>query len=290
MEKPGQRSLKGFIRSLFRRRAPIANSKDLAEELQDLMDKGQAKGLITGEQKHMVHGVLELKGTTAHAIMVPRTEVSSAPLNATLGQIIDLVNKCGHTRIPIHKKNIDEIVGILHAKDLLKLWGKDPKSKLPPDILRPPFFVSEDKNINEILRELKELKTHLAIVTDDYGGTAGIITIEDILEEIVGEIMDEHDHAPPLIRPLDKDLFVVDPRLEIEKLEEALGVALPRGDYESVGGFVINLAGKLPNKGQKFTYEPLEFTVQEADHRRIQQLLIKRLETDMESAPQDHST
>jgi len=153
--------------------------------------------------------------------------------------------------------------------------------------LRPPIFISENKNINEVLRELKELKTHLAIVTDDYGGTAGIITIEDILEEIVGEIMDEHDHEPPLIRPLDKDLFLVDPRLEIEKLEEALGVMLPRGDYESVGGFVIKLAGKVPKKGERFLYEPLEITVREADQRRIKQLLVRRIASGADSGSQD---
>lgn len=286
MEKPGQRGFKGFLRSLLRRKASLSNSEELAEELQDLMDQGQARGLITGEQMHMVHGILDLKDTTAHAIMVPRTEISSAPIDATLGEVIQLVRECGHTRIPIHKKNIDEIVGILHAKDLLKLWGQSMNEKLPKEILRRPFFVPEHKNINEVLRDLKERKTHLAIVTDEYGGTAGIITIEDILEEIVGEIMDEHDQEPLLIKAMDDDVYLVDARLEIEKLEQELGVELPRGDYESVGGFVIKLAGKIPKKGEILTYGPLEITIREADHRRILYLAIKRLDGEVKGSQQ----
>lgn len=240
------------------------------------MNEGQAKGLISDEESHMVYGVLELKEITAASIMVPRTEISYANINSTLGEVIELINKCGHTRIPISGTSIDDIVGILHAKDLLKLWGKDLSSKIPQEILRTPYFVPEDKKIGDLLRELKKRKTHIAIVTDEYGGTAGIITLEDIIEEIVGEIMDEHDNEEPLLIPLSNDSAYVDARLEIEKLEEYFGVDLPKGKYESVGGFIIYLLGRIPRENEKVTFGDLEIVIKKADPRRIHKVMVKR--------------
>jgi len=266
----------GLIRSLIKKKSHIDDSNDLTEEIHDLMDQGQAKGLISNEESHMVYGVLDLKETKAHSIMIPRTEISSASGDSTLGEIIDLVTDCGHTRIPIHKENIDQIVGVLHAKDLLKLLGKDSKSKIPFDILRKPFFVPKTTRISELLKDLREKMTHLAIVTDEYGGTAGIITIEDILEEIVGEIMDEHDNEEPLMAILDDGALLVDARLEVEKLGEQLDIDLPDGDFESVGGFIIHLLGRIPEINEKVAFEDLEITIQERDQRKIDKVLISR--------------
>ncbi len=240
------------------------------------MDEVQAKGLISDEESDMVYGVLELKDTKAHSIMVPRTAISSAPLTSTLGEIVKLVSECHHTRIPIYGKSIDEVVGILHSKDLLKLWGKDLQSSIPPEILRKPHFLPYNQKASDVLRELREKKTHLAVVTDEYGGTAGIITIEDILEEIVGEIMDEHDQDARLLIPIDENTVSVDARLEVEKLEEHFGIKLPEGEFESVGGFVIHLLGRIPKADEKIVFENLEMTIQSADLRRIHKILIKR--------------
>jgi len=270
-----EQGLLRFLKFFRKKRAHPSDSHELAEEIHELMDEGQAKGLISGEESNMVYGALHLKETKAHSVMVPRTEISSASLDTSLREIIKLVNQCGHTRIPIHKETIDKIVGILHAKDLLKLWGKDPESKLPFDILRPPFFVPENQNISEVLKSLKEKKTHLAIVTDEYGGTSGIITIEDILEEIVGEILDEHDTQQPLLSKINNNTYLVDARLEIEKLEEELNIELPKGEYESVGGFVINLLGRLPEVNEKIDYEGLEIIIQQADERKVDKVLVK---------------
>jgi magnesium and cobalt transporter len=276
LEGDSEQGLFALIKSLIKKKTHLGNGNDLAEEIHDLMDEGQAKGLFSNEESHMVHGVLDLKETEAQSIMIPRTEISSAPLESTLGEVIQLVTECGHTRIPIHKDNVDEIVGILHAKDLLKLWGEVPASTIPFDILRKPYFVHETKKISELLKDLKEKKSHLAIVTDEYGGTAGIITIEDILEEIVGEIMDEHDSDQPLLTVIDGDSFLVDARLEVEKLEEHLGVELPKGDFESVGGFIIHLLGSIPEVNEKISFEDLEITIQKADQRKIDTVLITR--------------
>ncbi len=276
MEDDSDHPLLRLFKSLLRKKFHLEKGADLTEEIHDLMNEGQAKGLISNEESDMVYGVLDLKETKAHSIMIPRTEISSAPINTTLGAAIELVSECGHTRIPIYNKNIDEIAGILHAKDLLKLWGQDPQSKISSSMLRKPYFVPRNRKISELLKDLRKEKTHLAIVTDEYGGTAGIITVEDILEEIVGEIMDEHDDETPLMTPLDDNTILVDARLEEEKLEEHFGIKLPEGEYESVGGFVIHLLGQIPKVGKKILFEDLEMTIKSADRRKIDKILIKR--------------
>ncbi len=274
LEDDSEKRFFGFIKSLVKKRAPLDHSQDLTEEIHELMDEGQAKGFISNEESHMVYGVLDLKERRAHSIMIPRTEILSASVDATLGEVIDLVTDCGHTRIPIHKENIDHIVGILHAKDLLKLLGKDPASKIPPDILRTPFFVPKNRRVSELLKDLQEKMTHLAIVTDEYGGTAGIITIEDILEEIVGEIMDEHDNEAPLLSLLEDGSLLVDARLPVEKLKEALNRDLPQGDFESVGGLIIHLLGRIPEVEEKIAFGDVEMTVKEGDQRKIDKILV----------------
>ena len=280
MEDAVSHSLIHKIISLIRKKPYLEKGSDLTEEIHDLMDEGQAKGLISDEESEMVHGVLDLKETTIHSIMIPRTDISSASINSTLRELITLVTDCGHTRIPIYKDHIDEIVGILHAKDLLKLMGKDPETKIPLDILRKPYFAHRNNKVSELLRELKEKKTHLAIVTDEYGGTAGIITIEDILEEIVGEIEDEHDNDLPMLSVINEHSIMVDARMKMEKLEEHFQKQLPDGEFESVGGFIIDiLGGKVPEKGKKVIFEDLEMTIKSADERKIDKVLILRKPT-----------
>ncbi len=276
MEDDPKQGILNFIRSLFKKRPHLVDADDLEEEIHELMDEGQAKGLISDEESHMVYGVLELKETPAASIMIPRTEVSYVNINATLGEVIDLINKCGHTRIPVSGSSIDDIIGILHAKDLLKLWGKALSSKIPQDILRPPYFVPENKKIGELLKELKKKKNHLAIVTDEYGGTSGIITLEDIIEEIVGDIMDEHDNEEPLLVPLGNDAAYVDARLEIEKLGEFFGIELPEGNYESVGGFIIYHLGKIPKENEKIEFKDMEIIIKKADARKIHKVMVRK--------------
>lgn len=274
-DESGQRLL-SLIKSLLGKKPHPNSGAELSEEIQGLVNEGQAKGLITDEESDMVHAVLDLKGTEAYSIMIPRTEMSIASLNATLGEIIKLVSECGHTRIPIYRDSIDEIEGILHAKDLLRSWGEDPGSTIPLEILRKPYFIPRNKNVSDLLKELKSRKTHLAIVTDEYGGTAGIITIEDILEEIVGEIMDEHDPDQSLLTVLDNSAVLVDARLEVEKLGAHFGIPLPEGDFESVGGFIIHLLGRIPKVGEKIEFNDLEMTIKSADHRKIHKIHVFR--------------
>ena len=276
MEEASDQSFLSRFKALFRKTKPRDEGAELTEEIYDLMDEGQAKGLISGEVSEMVHAVLDLKETKAYEIMVPRTQVVSAPLTISLSEAIKLINDCGHTRIPIYKDNIDEISGILHAKDLLKMCSNDPDSRIPPEILRKPHFVSFNQKASDVLRELKERKAHLAIVTDEYGGMAGIITVEDVIEEIVGEIMDEHDKEKPLLNVLDENTVSVDARLEVEKLAEHFEVPVPEGEFESVGGLVIHLLGRIPKVNEKVSFENLEMTVQSGDSRKIGKILVNR--------------
>lgn len=276
MNEGSDQGLLSRFRSFFSKAKPRDEGAELAEEIYDLMDEGQAKGLISGEVSEMVHAVLDLKETKAYEIMVPRTQVVSAPLTISLQEAIKLISDCGHTRIPICKDSIDEILGILHAKDLLKMCSGDAASGIPPEILRRPHFVSFNQKASDVLRELKERKTHLAIVTDEYGGTAGIITVEDVLEEIVGEIMDEHDEDDHLLNVLDENTVSVDARLEVEKLAEHFDLPVPEGEFESVGGLVIHLLGKIPKVNDKVSFEDLELTVQSGDSRRIGKILVRR--------------
>ena len=241
------------------------------------MNEGQAMGLITGEESEMVDGVLDLKETPVHAIMIPRTAIISASIDSTLGEVIKLVKECGHTRIPIYRDSMDEILGVLHSKDLLRFWGKDPETRIPPEIIRKTYFVPPNKKVSDLLREMKERQTHLAIVTDEYGGTAGIITIEDILEEIVGEIQDEHDTESPFLTEVDENSIVVDARLEVENLEDHFGIQIPRGEFESVGGFMIHQFGRIPKAGEKLQFGGLELTVRSASLRKINEILVRRL-------------
>jgi len=276
LEDVSDQGLLSRFKSLFRKTKPRDEGTELTEEIYDLMDAGQAKGLISDEVSEMVHAVLDLKETKAYEIMVPRTQVVSAPLTISLNDAIKLISDCGHTRIPICKDSIDEILGILHAKDLLKMCSNDPGSGIPTEILRKPHFVSFNQKASDVLRELKERKTHLAIVTDEYGGTAGIITVEDVIEEIVGEIMDEHDKDRPLLNVLDENTVSVDARLEVEKLTEHFDLPVPQGEFESVGGLVIHLLGRIPKVNEKVSFEDLEMTVQSGDSRKIGKILVNR--------------
>ncbi len=264
--------IKSFLKKATGRNQPV----DITNELHELMHEGMAKGLITNEESEMVDAVLDLRETQAHSVMIPRTEGQFASAGSTVGEVIALINECGHTRIPIYGQGIDDIVGILHAKDLLKLWGSDRGTPLPLSILREPHFVSENQDLTAVFEELKEAKTHLAIVMDEYGGTAGIIAVEDILEEIVGEIMDEHDKEESMILKNDDGSLLVDARLEAEKLAEYLNKEFPAGDYDSVGGLIIHALGRIPQPSEEIAMGDFMFKVQKADNRRIHKVLISK--------------
>jgi magnesium and cobalt transporter len=264
------------IFNLFKKLLSRSSPEDLTNELQELIDEGEAKGLISEEESDMVMSVLDLKDTRAYSIMVPRIQVIAASVASSIKEILELINTHGFTRIPIYQGSLDEIIGILHAKDLLKLWGQDLQDRLPKELLRPPFFAPHNIRIMDLLKELRQNKMHMAVLTDEYGGTVGIVTIEDILEEIVGEIQDEYDKEEQLIIEHSDGSFLVDGRMDAEEFAERIGISLPEGDFESMAGLIINLHGKIPKQGEVIFYEGYEFIIEKVDMRKIYKILVKK--------------
>lgn len=252
---------------------------DIEERFGRLIQVGQREGVISPEEGKMIESIFEFKDTLAREIMVPRTEVAAVPVGSTAPEVIKRIIESGHSRMPVYGRNLDDILGIIHAKDLLRHWGAQDGEVDLRALARPAYFVPETKKISELLKELRAKKAHLAIVIDEYGGTAGLVTIEDIVEEIVGEIEDEYDREQKLFRVLDPQTVVADARLDIERLEEHFGVEFPEGDFESVGGFVVNLAGRVPVTNETFRYDGLEFVVEAADERKVDRLRITAVES-----------
>lgn len=245
------------------------------EEIQELIDQGAEKGVITPGEGEMIQSIFELGETVAREIMVPRTSVTAAPQGSTIGQIIELLLKSGHSRLPIYDGDIDHIVGVIHAKELLALWGHPSDEPLPPELIRPPLFFPESKKVGDLMTEVRAKKSHLAIILDEYGGTAGLVTLEDIIEEIIGDIHDEYDIEEEPITKVDDNTFLVDARVNIEDLSDYIGVELPEGEYETVGGFISDLIGRVPSENEQVEFRDLLMTIRSADERKISQVEIR---------------
>ncbi|MEW6379002.1 MAG: hemolysin family protein [bacterium] len=259
------------------------------EELRQLIDDGEKRGVIEEEEHEMFRSILKFGDTIAREVMVPRIEMLCIRQDATFDQVIDFINEDGHSRIPVYKDTIDNIVGVLYAKDLLRLLHSLGRERfIAADIMRPPFFIPETKKISELLREFQHKKVHLAIVVDEYGGTAGLVTIEDLLEELVGEIEDEYDIEEEqmlVVDEQDRQAVSADGRLGIDELEEYFQIPLKEDDYETVGGLIFALLERIPRQGEQITYKGLQFTVEKVDERRIHRVKIVRV--DMGTSAED---
>lgn len=250
-----------------------------AEELKLIVERGGEEGVLEAEEEQMIHAVIELGDRRLHEVMVPRPDIVALPAEATVDEAVEVIVREGHSRIPVYEESIDEIVGILYAKDLLPIL-KDGAERPPlRSILRTPVFVPESMPIDDLLHELQRRKVHLAIVLDEYGGTAGLVTIEDLLEEIVGEIQDEYDVEEPLVVRLSADEARMDGRVAIEELEETFDVELEledRDEYDTLGGLIFHRLGELPEPGDRVTVGPLTLTVESTDGRRVGKVLVVR--------------
>jgi magnesium and cobalt transporter len=260
---------------------------DLQREIKQLIDAGEEEGLLSEDEGEMIQSILSFRDTLAREIMVPRTDAVSISADTPIEKLLQLVIQEGHSRFPVHGGGIDNIIGILHVKDLLTFWSEEHLDL--KDILRTPYFIPETKKISHLLRELRDKKSHMAIVIDEYGGTAGLVTIEDIIEEIIGEIRDEYDNDESLMVATDEGDLVVDARLEIEKLVEHFNLEVPKGNFESVGGFIISLLGRVPQPQETITHPPLEMTIESADARKIRKVRVRmrKEEAKPDSTPAD---
>lgn len=269
--------------ALFKREEAPESLSGIISEIDDLVETGKKQGLFSEEDRKMIERILTLRDTSALDIMVPRSSMVCVSAEATPRALIDLIVEKGHSRIPVYKDDFDHIIGIIHAKDILRFWDRKEEDIHITDILRTPYFIPETKPVEELLKELKARKTHLAIVIDEYGGTAGLITIEDILEEIVGEIQDEYDVPEGSFEQTGTDTISVPAATDIEKIEQYFNVEMPEGRFQSVGGFIINLIGRLPSAGEVIDFGPLRMEIEAASERRIKRVRIRKTGQQAES-------
>jgi magnesium and cobalt transporter len=258
----------------------ISRPEDLEREIQNIIQACEERGLLSRQEKELIESIFEFRDTLVREIMVPRLEIVGVERHTPLSEIIPLVLEKGHSRLPVYEGNIDHIVGMFLAKDLLAFWQTPESEQDLGQVLRTPYFIPESKKISDLLRDMVERKSQIAVVIDEYGGTAGIITLEDILEEIVGEIYDEYDQLEPRLIRQEDNSVLVDARLDVEELMDYFALKLerlPEGKFESVGGLLIHLLGRVPQVNDTVVIDHLELTVVEADARRAKQVLVKPL-------------
>ncbi|MBW8017849.1 MAG: HlyC/CorC family transporter [Planctomycetes bacterium] len=250
------------------------------EELLSVVEQGIIEGVVDKEEMEMIENVLELSDSTADEIMTPRTDLIAINVKESLEGVLETISAAGHSRIPVYEDNIDNIIGLVYAKDLLAEIGKDLSGFKLTDKIRDAYFVPETKPLRDLLHEFQKKKLHIAVVLDEYGGTAGIVTIEDILEELVGEIVDEYEETPQQeFNKIDETTVEIDARMHIDDLNEEFDISLPEEeDYDTAGGFVFSHLGYIPKTGETFEHKGLKFTITEAETRRINRIKIQKLE------------
>lgn len=274
---------------LVTRRRDGAAPESLQDELRLVVDEAHREGRLPGAARAMIQGVIDLDEVRVAQIMTPRTRTISIPLATPWAEAVRLAAESGHTRLPVWDKSPDDVIGILHTRELLtklteRLPGAaQPGAAEPPalrPLLRPPYFVPESMSVQKLLRELQRGKTHLALVTDEFGGVSGLVTIEDALEEIVGEIADEHDEAfSDGMRGVSDGVYEVLGHVRIADLNERLGVRLPEeADFETVGGFVFHEFGRIPHVGDTLTTHGVALEVLAATRRRVDLVRVERLQ------------
>ncbi len=253
--------------------------EDKQEELLNVVEEGEKEGVVDEEERDMIASVLEFRDTTVGEIMTPRTDVVALDVNMSFRDAVDTIISAGHSRYPVFEDSIDKVIGMLYAKDLLKFLNEPDSDPGIRQRLREPTFVPESKTVRDLLHDFQNQKVHAAVVLDEYGGTAGLVSIEDILEELVGEIEDEYEvpEAEPLVR-IDENTLEVDARYHVDELNDEMDLELPEeDDYETIGGFACARLGHIPQAGESFDYGDLRFTVLDADQRRINRLRIDML-------------
>ena len=241
------------------------------EELKMLVEVGEEVGAIEKDEKEMISGIFEFGETDVKEVMVPRIDMKCISADESIEAARKLILETGHSRIPVYEGSIDNIIGILYAKDLLRyLNSKKAKPKSLREIIRPAYFVPETKKLDDLLREFQQNRVQIAIVVDEYGGTAGMVTIEDILEEIVGEIKDEYDIAEEeQLELIDEKQAIVDARMNIRDVNEALGISLPEEEFDTIGGLLFNTLGRIPSPGDEVEIDGVKLRVERMRGRRI---------------------
>lgn len=269
--------------SLLRRFWPKRQRVSSEKELQEIINESEEQGIINEDEGDMLHSIFEFGDTIVREIMVPRTEMVSCSSESSLAEVLKVINESGHSRLPVYEGSNDRIVGFIYAKDLLRHWGQDIDETGLKSVVRPAFFIPESKKIESLLQDFRSRRVHIAIVVDEYGGTSGLVTIEDLLEEIVGEIQDEYDIEENLLVEEQDGTLLVDGSLPLDELEEYFDIEIDRQKFDTVGGYVLHLVDQVPEPGEDVDDGELHMTVVESDDRRIHKIRIVRRNSDVKS-------
>ena len=246
------------------------------EEIRSMAEVGHEEGVIEEDEKELIHSIFEFGDTLVREVMVPRPDTITAPIEAGVRQVLDLMLRHGYSRIPVYRDTVDEIAGVAYAKDVLRHLHAGKENVRLESIMREPYFVPETKKVAELLREMQRRRVHIAIVLDEYGSTAGLVTIEDLLEELVGEIADEYDREEPEMERVDGESFRVNGRFSIDDLNDLLEVELPHDEWDTVAGLMYGLLGAVPTQGEEVSYDNLTFMAEKVQGRRISKVLVKK--------------
>ena len=261
--------------------APLAGQRVplvTEEEIKTLVDAGEEGGAIEEGEKEMIYSIFDIGETLVREIMIPRMDVLALDMGTPVPEAVNAVISVGHSRIPVYQGSIDNVVGLLYAKDLLRVWQSGGQTTPLRGLLRPAYFVPETKKVDDLLAELQQQRVHMAIVVDEYGGTAGLVTLEDIVEEIVGEIRDEYDvNEESLFERVTDDEYVFDARINIGEVNELCRLELPSADSDSLGGFIYGQLGHVPAPGEKVLAGEVQFEVLSVTGRRIRKVRARRL-------------
>lgn len=268
-----------FVIRLFGGNPDADEERITEEEIRMMVDVGQEKGVIQGTEKEMINNIFEFDNTSVSEIMTHRTNIVAVPLDSDLEHVMEIIKAEKYTRIPVYEDTIDNIVGILHVKDMFGYVNQAAVENFNiKELLRLPYFIPQSKKTDELFKELQKNKTHMAIVIDEYGGTAGIVTIEDLLEEIVGNIFDEYDEEEKEIEILDENTFVINGTVSLDIVKDHIEIELPIEEYETLSGFVMGQLGRIPKEEEKpeVEFNGVLFKVEEVDEKRISKVKVCR--------------
>jgi CBS domain containing-hemolysin-like protein len=247
------------------------------EDIRSMAEVASEEEAIEEREKEMIHSIFEFGDTVVRDVMVPRPDVIAIDASRSFNDVLDRVILHGYSRIPVYRENLDDIVGVVYAKDVLRQLHAGRHDGKLQDIARKPFFVPESKKVSELLRDMQNEKFHLAMVVDEFGSVSGLVTLEDLLEEIVGEIVDEYDREEPNVEPAGENRYRVNARLPVDELNELLDLELPNSEWDTVGGLMMGALGRLPQQGEQVEFERLRFTAERVHGRRIAKVLIERV-------------
>jgi CBS domain containing-hemolysin-like protein len=247
-------------------------------ELISLVEAGQQDGVLEQDEHKMIVSIIRLGDTLVREIMVPRIDVLALDVNTPIEQAADAIIKSGHSRVPVYQDSVDSVLGLLYAKDLLRVWQEGNQAGSLQDLLREAYFVPEAKKVDELLEELQARRIHIAIVVDEYGGVAGLVTLEDIVEEIVGEIRDEYDQSEELlVQAINENEYIFHGRIDLDDFNDLMGTELPRSEADTLGGYIFNHIGRVPEAGDKIQVDHIKLTVEQVSGQRIRKVRAQQI-------------